>query len=134
MSPTGRILSNADQVISGWMEVQRKWMYLESISKGSEDIRNQLPMRPNHSRTSIELFKILLADIIVNLNVLKATNKAGLSEKLDMLLKQLVLCGKALNDSLYFVLSADFLDILSNGNAPELVARHLLYARSCTIQ
>lgn len=36
-------LSNADQVISIWFEVQRTWMHLESIFIGSEDIRSQLP-------------------------------------------------------------------------------------------
>lgn len=36
-------LSNTDQVIGIWFEVQRKWMYLESIFIGSEDIRAQLP-------------------------------------------------------------------------------------------
>jgi dynein heavy chain len=36
-------LSNADQVIQIWFEVQRNWMYLESIFIGSEDIRKQLP-------------------------------------------------------------------------------------------
>jgi dynein heavy chain len=38
-----RKLSNADQVIQVWVEVQRTWMHLESIFIGSEDIRKQLP-------------------------------------------------------------------------------------------
>lgn len=38
-----RKLSNADQVIQVWFEVQRTWMHLESIFIGSEDIRKQLP-------------------------------------------------------------------------------------------
>lgn len=36
-------LSNVDQVVKTWFEVQRKWLYLESIFIGSEDIRKQLP-------------------------------------------------------------------------------------------
>jgi len=36
-------LSQADQVISIIMDVQRTWSHLESIFIGSEDIRNQLP-------------------------------------------------------------------------------------------
>lgn len=36
-------LSNADQVITIWFEVQRTWSHLESIFIGSEDIRKQLP-------------------------------------------------------------------------------------------
>jgi len=68
-------------------------------------------------------------------NVIRATNKPGLYDKLETLFDSLVLCEKALNDYLetkrlafprfYFVSSADLLDILSNGNQPELVARHL---------
>jgi dynein heavy chain len=38
-----RKLSNADQVIQVWFEVQRTWTHLESIFIGSEDIRKQLP-------------------------------------------------------------------------------------------
>lgn len=41
-------LSNADSVITIWMEVQRTWSHLESIFIGSEDIRSQLP---EHSKT-----------------------------------------------------------------------------------
>ena len=41
-------LSNADAVITIWMEVQRTWSHLESIFIGSEDIRAQLP---THSKT-----------------------------------------------------------------------------------
>jgi Dynein heavy chain, N-terminal region 2. len=36
-------LSNADAVISIWIEVQRTWQHLESIFIGSDDIRQQLP-------------------------------------------------------------------------------------------
>lgn len=66
-------------------------------------------------------------------NVVKATNKKGLVEKLDGLQKDLIICEKALAEYLetkrlafprfYFVSSADLLDILSNGNQAELVIR-----------
>ena len=66
-------------------------------------------------------------------NVVKGTNKEGLVQKLDILQKELILCEKALAEYLetkrlafprfYFVSSADLLDVLSNGNAPELVCR-----------
>lgn len=51
-------LSNADQAINIWFEVQRKWMYLESIFVGSEDIRNQLPDDSNRFDNIDELFKV----------------------------------------------------------------------------
>ncbi|XP_055624142.1 dynein beta chain, ciliary-like isoform X3 [Toxorhynchites rutilus septentrionalis] len=128
-------LSNADQVITAWFEVQRKWMYLESIFIGSEDIRSQLPEDSKRFDGIDREFKKLLEEIVANPNIVKATNKQGLYEKLETLLTELVLCEKALNDYLetkrlayprfYFVSSADLLDILSNGNQPELVAKHL---------
>lgn len=68
-------------------------------------------------------------------NVVEATNKPGLPGRLDWLQKELTLCEKALAEYLetkrlafprfYFVSSADLLDVLSNGNQPALVARHL---------
>ncbi|XP_070509872.1 dynein beta chain, ciliary-like [Chironomus tepperi] len=129
------LLSNADQVISSWLEVQRKWMYLESIFIGSEDIRSQLPQEAKRFEDVDRTFKSLLNNMMENLTVVDATNKPGLFDKLDALLRQLVLCEKALNDYLetkrlayprfYFVSSADLLDILSNGNVPERVAKHL---------
>lgn len=130
-----RKLSNADQVITSWFEVQRKWMYLESIFIGSEDIRSQLPVDSKRFDGIDTEFKGLLVGMSADYNVVVATNKPGLYEKLENLLKQLILCEKALNDYLetkrlayprfYFVSSADLLDILSNGNNPEMVGKHL---------
>ena len=37
-------LSQVDQIISLWMDVQRTWSHLESIFIGSDDIRKQLPV------------------------------------------------------------------------------------------
>lgn len=71
--------------------------------------------------------------MVRDLNVVRSTNKSGLIPMLEDLEKQLVLCEKALSDYLetkrliyprfYFVSSADLLDILSNGNQPEMVGR-----------
>lgn len=128
-------LSNADQVIQEFFEVQRKWCYLESIFIGSEDIRNQLPEDSRRFDRIDREFKEVLSWMVSTVNVIKATNKPGLYEKLSGLLADLLLCEKALNDYLetkrlafprfYFVSSADLLDILSNGNQPPMVARHL---------
>jgi dynein heavy chain len=64
-------------------------------------------------------------------NVVTATNKPNLFERLEAIQSQLVLCEKALAEYLetkrlafprfYFVSSADLLDILSNGNNPTAV-------------
>lgn len=128
-------LSNADQIISSWFDVQRKWIYLESIFIGSEDIRKQLPEDSKRFDSIDKEFKALLAVMTQDRNIIRATSKPSTLEKLEILSKQLVLCEKALNDYLetkrleyprfYFVSSADLLDILSNGNRPDAVAKHL---------
>ncbi|XP_069916320.1 dynein axonemal heavy chain 17 isoform X4 [Oryctolagus cuniculus] len=128
-------LSTADSVISIWFEVQRTWSHLESIFIGSEDIRAQLP-EDSKRFDDIDLeFKALMEDAVKTPNVVEATNKPGLYDKLEALKKSLAVCEKALAEYLetkrlafprfYFVSSADLLDILSNGNDPVEVSRHL---------
>ncbi|XFF88688.1 hypothetical protein AB1E18_014907 [Capra hircus] len=128
-------LSTADSVISIWFEVQRTWSHLESIFIGSEDIRAQLP-EDSKSFDNIDVeFKALMEDAVKTPNVVEATNKPGLYDKLEDLKKRLAVCEKALAEYLetkrlafprfYFVSSADLLDILSNGNDPVEVSRHL---------
>ena len=128
-------LAQADQVITIWMEVQRTWSNLESIFIGSEDIRKQLPEDSARFDGIDSDFRGLVAEVETTTNVIDATSKPRLYERLEQIQKQLSLCEKALADYMetkrlafprfYFVSTADLLDILSNGNNPELVARHL---------
>ncbi|XP_070335949.1 dynein axonemal heavy chain 17 isoform X2 [Odocoileus virginianus] len=128
-------LSTADSVISIWFEVQRTWSHLESIFIGSEDIRAQLPEDSRSFDDIDREFKALMEDAVKTPNVVEATNKPGLYDKLEDLKKRLAVCEKALAEYLetkrlafprfYFVSSADLLDILSNGNDPVEVSRHL---------
>ncbi|KFO10722.1 Dynein heavy chain 17, axonemal, partial [Balearica regulorum gibbericeps] len=128
-------LSTADSIISIWFEVQRTWSHLESIFISSEDIRSQLPEDSKHFDSIDQDFKKLMADAVKTPNVIEATNKPGLYDKLEALQKRLALCEKALAEYLetkrlafprfYFVSSADLLDILSHGNEPVEVSRHL---------
>lgn len=94
-------------------------------------------MKPNILNVICCIFalqhQVLLEDMVKTLNVVQATNRPGLYEKLEVLQKDLTVCEKALAEYLetkrlayprfYFISSADLLDILSNGNQPELVAR-----------
>ncbi|XP_014471080.1 PREDICTED: dynein beta chain, ciliary-like [Dinoponera quadriceps] len=128
-------LSNADAAINAWFHVQRAWMYLESIFIGSEDIRSQLPEETRRFEKIDKDFKDLLREVSINLNVVKSTNKPRLLDRLEELDRQLSICEKALSDYLetkrlayprfYFISSADLLNILSNGNNPEMVCKHL---------
>ncbi|XP_076032504.1 dynein heavy chain at 93AB [Oratosquilla oratoria] len=128
-------LSLADQVITIWFEVQRTWSHLESIFIGSDDIRRQLPEdSARFDQIDID-FKELVKEMVANMLVLEATNRPGLVDRLEALQEQLSLCEKTLAQYLetkrlafprfYFVSTADLLDILSNGNQPTKVCRHL---------
>ncbi|KAG8542256.1 hypothetical protein GDO81_027097, partial [Engystomops pustulosus] len=128
-------LSTADSVISIWFEVQRTWSHLESIFIGSDDIRAQLPEDSKRFEGIDTDFKELAQDANGTPNVVEATNKPGLYDKLEDIQGRLSLCEKALAEYLdtkrlafprfYFISSADLLDILSNGTNPVLVMRHL---------
>ncbi|CAH8640372.1 unnamed protein product [Heterobilharzia americana] len=128
-------LSTADQVITIWFEVQRTWSYLESIFIGSEDIRKQLPQDSSRFDRIDHDFRQLVSEIGDDRNVIKATSRPNLYERLESIQKDLILCEKALAEYLetkrlafprfYFVSPTDLLDILSNGNIPEQVTKHL---------
>ncbi|KAL2078484.1 hypothetical protein ACEWY4_026169 [Coilia grayii] len=128
-------LSTADSVISIWFQVQRTWTHLESIFIGSEDIRRQLPEDSKRFERIDMDFKEIMAKAVKTTNVVESTNRKGLLEKLEDLEKGLAVCEKALAEYLetkrlafprfYFVSSADLLDILSNGNNPVEVSKHL---------
>ncbi|XP_061561508.1 dynein heavy chain 9, axonemal isoform X3 [Phycodurus eques] len=128
-------LSVADSVLSIWFAVQRSWTHLESIFIGSEDIRSQLPEDSKRFEGIDADFKELANSVHQTPNVVEATNKPGLLNKLENIQCRLSLCEKALAEYLdikrlafprfYFISSADLLDILSNGTNPHQVQRHL---------
>ncbi|XP_008293045.1 dynein heavy chain 11, axonemal [Stegastes partitus] len=128
-------LTVADSVLMVWMEVQRTWVYLESIFKGCDDISQQLPADSQRFQAIDAEFQELMLDSAKTKNVIEATNKPRLFEKLEDLQKRLALCEKALAEYLetkrvafprfYFISSADLLDILSKGSRPREVTVHL---------
>ena len=121
--------------IALWFDVQRTWSHLESIFIGSEDIRKQLPLDSKRFDEIDTDFKKMMTEMAKATHVIKATNIPGLAEKLEVIQAKLSLCEKALAEYLetkrlafprfYFASSTDLLDILSNGNQPIKVAKHL---------
>ncbi|XP_037943923.1 dynein beta chain, ciliary-like [Teleopsis dalmanni] len=131
------ILSGVDSLISNWFEVQRKWLYLESIFIGSADIRSQLPMDAARFEAIDNEFTQLLAELVeVGVVMRVVLEHKHVLDTLKQLQQRLAICEKALNDYLetkrlafprfYFISSADLLDILSNGNKPQIIDRHFI--------
>ena len=124
-----------DSVITVWFEVQRTWIHLESIFMSSEDIKKKLPEDSERFNGIDKDFRILMNEMAKTPNVIESTNKNGLLKTLEQIQKKLILCEKALAVYLetkrlafprfYFLSSADLLDILSNGNQPKSISKHL---------
>lgn len=57
-------LATVGEVTQVWMQVQRKWMYLESIFIGSDDIRMQLPEEAKRFDRIDKQFKKIMNDTV----------------------------------------------------------------------
>ena len=128
-------LSIVDSVIAVLTEVQRTWSHLESIFIGSADIRAQLPKESALFDEIDALFKDINAEMNKFTNVVESCNLPDLLKRYEDIQLRLTVCEKALADYLdtkrlafprfYFISSVDLLDILSKGNNPQAVAKHL---------
>ena len=116
-------------------DVQKTWSFLENLFIQSEEVKKELP---NESKTFIgidESMKSIMASGADTKLVLTFCIIPGMLKNLDKLQGELKVCEKALNEFLdskrkafprfYFVSVNDLLDILSNGNSPEKINRHM---------
>ncbi|XP_039966059.1 dynein beta chain, ciliary [Bactrocera tryoni] len=132
-----RILNDVDALIGSWFEVQRKWVYLEAIFIGTADIRAQLPTDAASFEIIDSEFTQLLDEVIhIGIAMKIVLQCQHIFKTLAALQQRLAVCEKALNDYLetkrlvfprfYFISAVDLLDILSNGNCPRVIDRHLI--------
>ena len=127
-------LKTVEQVITVWTDVQYHWTHLRPIFIGSEDIRKQLPKQSE----SFENIDKQMIDFInkqqANLNVVDTCNQPDILKFMEMLIRELTIIEKSLNEYLetkrhafprfYFVSSNDLLDILSKGRHPKDIEQH----------
>jgi dynein heavy chain len=127
-------LGGVEAVCGLWQGVQDKWMQLESIFIGSEDIRAQLPEDSKRFDTIDEDWRSLMSESVGIPNAVEVCNRADQLSKLEKMEEMLDLCQKALDEYLgtkrtafprfYFVAPADLLDILSKGSNPLEIQSH----------
>eukprot|EP00803_Ostreobium_quekettii_P011338 evm.model.scf_1312.1 EVM.evm.TU.scf_1312.1 scf_1312:839-40608(+) len=130
-----QLISLIGECIEVWMQVQRKWMYLESIFVGSDDIRQQLPQEAKRFDQIDKAWQRTMADTAKNPNVLEACSAEGRLATLKDLSEALENCQKSLSEYLdtkrcafprfYFISDDELLSILGTSD-PTSVQEHML--------
>eukprot|EP00210_Caulerpa_lentillifera_P005286 g5050.t1 len=123
------------ECIEIWMTVQRKWMYLESIFIGSDDIRQQLPKEAKKFDAIDAQWLRIMTETNRNPIVLEACSINGRLQTLIRLSEQLEDCQKSLSEYLdtkrcafprfYFISDDELLSILGSSD-PTSVQEHML--------
>jgi dynein heavy chain len=128
-------LNHIAECIGVWMNVQRKWMYLEGIFIGSDDIRIQLPQAAQKFDRVDTQFKKIMSITQKNPNCLSACNSDQRLDDLRALSSELDKCQKSLSDYLdrkrnafprfFFISDDELLSVLGSSQA-NCVQVHML--------
>ena len=118
-----------------WFRVQSKWMYLESIFIGAEDIRQQLPEEAKKFDNIDKTFKGIMAKTQKDRNVVRACHEDKRYETLEKLASNLDSCQKSLSDYLntkrasfprfYYISDDELLSVLGTSD-PTAIQEHLM--------
>jgi dynein axonemal heavy chain len=126
-------LSIIAEVLEEWIQVQRKWIYLENVFLGGDDIRMQLPEEAKlFDRVNKGFMKIMI-ETSKNTLVIDCCKQDRL-ELLKSLAQQMEVCQKSLSEYLYskrssfarfFFISDDELLSIIGGGDPTLIQEHV---------
>ena len=117
-----------------WIDVQRRWVYLEGIFFGSSDIKEQLSNEYTRFKGIDNEFTSLMKKVAGKPNILDVISLPGLQKTLERLADLLAKIQKALGEYLemqrsafarfYFVGDEDLLEIIGNSRDVKNVQRH----------
>ena len=93
-------LSLIGEVLEVWMAVQRKWMYLESIFIGSDDIRDQLPEEAKRFDKIDKSWAEIMNETAKNVNILECCSAKNRLANLQEIAENLERCQKSLSEYL----------------------------------
>ncbi len=128
-------LNHVSETIEVWFQVQRKWMYLESIFIGAEDIRLQLPEAAKNFDQLDKQWREIMTSVNKNPNVIEACHNDNRLDVFQLLSKKLDSCQKSLSDYLdtkrnafprFFFISDDELLSVLGSSDPTSIQIHLL--------
>ena len=118
-----------------WIDVQRRWVYLEGILFGSSDIKAQLPAEWSRFKSVDSEFITLMRRIASRPYAMEVLNIENLQRSLERLGNLMGVIQKALGEYLekqrrdfsrfYFLGDDDLLEIMGNASEPVKVLSHL---------
>lgn len=128
-------LSSVSEVVDLLLQVQRQWMYLESIFMASEDIQRQLPHESKLFSQVNEDYKTVTQEIVERPNAVQACTREGVLDMLTGMDAKLEKIQKSLDQYLetkrqsfprfYFLSNDDLLEILGQQKDPTQVQKHI---------
>jgi len=128
-------LTKLRAAFDAWIDVQRRWVYLEGIFFGSADIKAQLPAEWSRFKSVDGEFITLMRRISSRPYAMEALNIENLQRTLERLANLMTVIQKALGAYLekqrsdlsrfYFLGDDDLLEIIGNASEPGKVLPHL---------
>ncbi|XP_075700360.1 cytoplasmic dynein 1 heavy chain 1 [Rhinoderma darwinii] len=117
-----------------WIDVQRRWVYLEGIFTGSADIKHLLPVETHRFQSISTEFLSLMKKVTKSPLVMDVLNIQGVQRSLERLADLLGKIQKALGEYLererssfprfYFVGDEDLLEIIGNSKNVAKLQKH----------
>jgi dynein heavy chain 1 len=128
-------LTKLRAAFDAWVDVQRRWVYLEGILFGSSDIKAQLPAEWSRFKSVDSEFVTLMRRIAGRPYAMEALNIENLQRTLERLGHLMGVIQRALGDYLekqrsdfsrfYFLGDDDLLEIIGNAGEPGKVLSHV---------
>lgn len=129
-------LNLISEIIDLWLQVQKKWMYLEGIFIGADDIRQQLPDEAKRfDKTDRNFIKMMDATfrnpniyaccILTDTKLQDLRNLSGDLDKCQKSLSEYLDSKRNIFPRFYFISDDELLSILGSSD-PEMIQPHLL--------
>ncbi|KAK6731031.1 hypothetical protein RB195_007476 [Necator americanus] len=128
-------LNRISAMFDVWIDVQRRWVYLEGLFSGSADIATLLPIESARFSSISTEFLALMKKVAQSPRILDVVGMQGAQRLLDRLADMLSKIQKALGEYLererasfprfYFVGDEDLLEIMGNSKDVARLQKHL---------
>ena len=129
-------MNNMMEIIEIWVEVQKKWIYLEAIFVGSEDIRQKLVKQTQEFDENDRKFKTLMTSVFKKPSIRFQCREKDRKFELKKFLSNFEAAEKSLTEHLdskknefsrfYFLTEQDLLQILGSSDPLETLNPHLI--------